>query len=79
MNMIRISVMYSCVLCGLQKNVVRVPARPENMDLKKWMDQTIQFVSDDHRSRSPDCIAASLTDLLIPTDGISWVGGPPIQ
>lgn len=75
-----IVIMYSCVLCAVRDQSLSVPARMDpNSLVKEWVESTVTRVHADHLLRHPNCIAKELTDLKVPMDGASWVGGPAIQ
>jgi hypothetical protein len=75
-----ITVLYSCVSCGLNKIPLDVPARDSPaVDVVLWMQSTVERVADDHRRRSPSCDAKKLSDLLIPITGTDRIGGPAVQ
>jgi hypothetical protein len=78
-DVITITVMYSCTLCGNRDTPVKVPARESEMPVVEWMERTIALVGADHHRTNPRCIARQLHDLKIPISGAEWVGGPPIQ
>lgn len=77
----RISVLYSCILCGLRDITVHVPARmdPDAEDVVRWMEDVVLVaIGNDHHLRSPHCPTRRLQDLKIPITGAEWIGGPPI-
>lgn len=73
-----ITVLYSCVLCGLDRATCVVPARADE-DVRVWMDQTIRVVAADHAHRSPTCTAQQLSNLMIPMTGADRIGGLAVQ
>lgn len=75
---ITIKVRYTCTLCATLDVVVTVPARGDE-DVGKWLDQTAAYIGDDHRRRSPKCVARKMTNLKIPITGADKVGGPIIE
>lgn len=77
--MTTIPVMYSCRLCFTVDRTVHVPARPSEMDVRDWMEQTIRVIGVDHALHAPQCITTSLQDLKIPITDAEWIGGPPIS
>lgn len=67
--------LYSCTACGLVRVPCEVPARrPDEEDVRRWMDQTIRLVAADHQRRSPGCHPETLAELLIPSTG-DRIGG----
>lgn len=72
--------MYSCHLCALKKVTVEVPARTDSQDVKHWMEQVLIYaIADDHRKRSPRCMATSISEVMIPVSGADRVGGPAVM
>lgn len=68
---------YSCPLCGLTRIEVAVPIRAADVDVVAWMEGSlIVALSNDHRERSPHCHPDELRDIMVPTDGRDYVGGP---
>ena len=75
-----IPVLYSCVLCGIQKRECMVPERGETEDVVHWMRDTLpRSVQADHLAVSPNCTADKISEVYIPIDGADKIGGPPIQ
>lgn len=70
-----IIVKYSCYECMLKNIEVSVPAR-ENEDVRIWMDNTIHYIANDHKKRSPQCHPKQLHDLMIPISNTDRIGGP---
>lgn len=72
--------MYSCVVCGLEKIKVIVPARldPDKENVEVWMNKTIALVGKDHQQKSPQCTTKHLRNLMIPIENAGWIGGPQI-
>lgn len=67
--------MYSCNECGVHRVICDVPAR-EDEGAVEWMEKkAILAVAAAHRAASPNCRAEKISELLIPTTGVSRVGG----
>lgn len=76
----KITVQYSCVLCGLKNVSLAVPARTsDKVNVKLWLEQTARYIGEDHQMRTPGCPSKSIQDLKIPVDGAEWIGGPTVQ
>jgi hypothetical protein len=74
-----IKVLYSCVLCGIHRAEVSVPERT-NEDVVYWVQTIVgNQIKQDHTSRSPECRATSVQDLMIPISGVEKIGGPVVQ
>ena len=70
-----IKIQYSCVMCGIKRQVVEVPARTAE-DVVVWMKQIMTpALVRDHEARSPFCHPKTLSEVLIPIEGASQVGG----
>jgi hypothetical protein len=77
---LRITLKYSCVLCGLRGVTVDVLARAsESVPVVKWLEGTTLEIAKDHTARSPGCPARSLQDLMIPMDGAIYIGGAAVH
>jgi len=74
----KITVFYSCHLCGLNKVGVEVDARDKE-DVIQWMDYVGIRLSQDHKRRSPLCVPKELKDVMIPMTGVNKIGGAPVQ
>ena len=66
---------YSCSDCGIVRAVVTVPARDDE-SVTEWMDKTIPLLVADHENRSPHCHPRAFSEVLIPVQDNSPVGGP---
>ena len=75
---IKITVSYSCHLCGLDRVPVEVTARTEE-NLKQWMDDLIHLLATDHHNKSPFCDPDCLSNIMIPITGTDRVGGPVLN
>lgn len=62
----RITLRYTCVQCFLVDAELEVVARKEEQDIRNWMDYVVRQVGNDHRLRSPSCMADKITHLKIP-------------
>lgn len=77
---VTVECMYSCALCGLKRVKCQVTAREEKEDIVHWVREVAAVeLSADHSKRSPDCHPKVLSEVLIPTDGVEYLGGPTIQ
>jgi hypothetical protein len=65
--MSEITVLYTCKVCGIEKQPLAVPERAVAVDIRLWMDQTIRRVGQDHALRQPPCEAKAV-DLMIPVN-----------
>lgn len=74
-----IGVKYSCAGCGIVRQAVIVQAREEGQDVVDWMERTVWRVHQDHRSRSPQCREAAMSELLIPAADRRIIGGELVQ
>jgi len=71
----KITVLYSCFLCGLVDRKVEVYARESHEDMIEWLkEQAISAVAVDHATRQ--CPARSFQNLKIPFDPdvTEWIG-----
>ena len=73
-----ITLIYTCVPCGLHNVTLNVKARQEE-SVTEWMDSILPLIAQDHSSRSPRCIARELTNLKIPITNAEKIGGVTIQ
>ena len=75
-----ITIRYSCHDCGLEKVPCEVPERVDGSDVVDWVTRTMaDAIAHDHRRRSPECMAQRVHEVLIPTTGAQYVGGPAVQ
>lgn len=74
-----IIILYTCDLCGLEKQKLSIPQRRENEDIREWMRKSSIHIQSDHLKRSPDCKAEALSQLMIPITGAEMIGGPSIS
>lgn len=74
-----ITVKYSCVMCGVRRKPLAVPAREPLEDVIEWTNYTVLLVHQDHRLSHPDCRETKLSELMIPIDNVERVGGPPVS
>lgn len=72
-----IQVLYTCDACGIRDRPVTVAHRKEGEGLLPWMDDVAQRVGMDHRTRSPHCTAAKVTNVKIPMHSEKGVGMNP--
>ena len=76
----KLVVEYSCSLCGIVRAKVAMAYRDENQPINVFMETcVIVAIARDHHIRSPQCQAKEITEIWIPTSGVQWIGGPPIQ
>jgi len=75
-----IIVHYSCHDCGLEKVPCEVPEREKSADVGDWVFRILtESLAHDHRRRSPVCMAQRVHEVLIPTAGVEYIGGPAVQ
>ena len=74
---LKVTLKYSCALCGVKRAEVPVPARgPE--DVVAWLKgAAIPVLMNDHARRSPGCRAQEFSEVMIPTTGTDRIGEPP--
>lgn len=71
---------YSCDECGLKRVEVQVPARPEAMEVTRWVKEVAAYVIyADHSCRSPECKSNMMSEMMIPMTGAKVIGGPSIS
>jgi len=76
----KVTLRYSCRLCGLNDVSAEVPAREREAEpVEAWLNAAMLFLASDHRKRSPGCKPASLQDIKIPMTGVEWIGGPVVN
>jgi len=76
----KLLVEYTCNLCGIVRAKVALPYRDEKEPITDWMEiHVMTAVARDHDIRSPNCPAKKISELWIPTVGVQWIGGPPIE
>lgn len=79
-DIIQITCMYTCALCGIVKAHVQVPAREESQDVVTWVREIAAVaLAIDHNQRSPDCHPKEFTEIYIPITGAKIIGGPTLQ
>lgn len=72
-----VKLLYSCDLCGLVDVPVYVRARTgDDEDVVEWLNGAVLGIAQDHRRRSPTCLAEKITAIKIPAMGIKRIGGP---
>lgn len=72
-----LEVLYTCHLCGLKDQPVKIPYRSPTEDIRVWMDHLTQRLGLDHATRSPGCDPEQLHDVKIPMPaGTQYIGGP---
>lgn len=76
--MASIRVLYTCRMCGLDKQGCDVAERGENVDIAVWFEGTLtRTLMEDHKARSPLCQAQKFNDVMIPIAGVNKVGESP--
>lgn len=71
-------VLYSCAGCGLKNTRCEVRTRRPDEDIIAWMEDAVTFtLSVNHRLHSPECRATSMTEVMIPIDGVERIGDEP--
>jgi hypothetical protein len=75
----KITIQYSCFLCGLKDVPVEVKERSQDQDLMDWMNDVGILLSGDHNVKSPNCRPKQLSNIKIPISGRDKVGGPVVQ
>ena len=62
----KLTVKYSCTLCGLHRVTCGVEQRVDGQDIVEWMESLGEALSRDHDKRSPGCHPKSLSEVMIP-------------
>ncbi len=73
----KLHVFYSCFLCGMHRIGLDVDPREPDEDVRVWFDKTLLKIQGDHFTRSPDCQATKLDEVLIPVAGAPRIGEVP--
>lgn len=76
MGNLTILIKYSCFQCGVFRRSLNVAARTPGEDVLAWTNRTVAAVAADHRADCPACRATSVSELMIPMQGASLIGGP---
>lgn len=77
--MSRIRVMFTCRMCGIEREGVDVRARDEWQDILDWMETVKRTLSIAHSERSATCVATKMDEVWIPTSGADIIGGAAKQ
>jgi hypothetical protein len=71
-----IEVLYSCEVCGLKDAKLNVAARAEHQHVAAWMEATVFRIARDHSRLSPNCTSITLTEIKVPIEAETPIGGP---
>ena len=73
-----IRILYTCGACGLEDVGLDIRERGENEDVIQWMNDVVKpALGEDHRRRSPYCLASTLDAVKIPNTGTQRIGQSP--
>lgn len=75
MNEEKVTVIYSCSICGLENSRLEMDARKPEEDIGDWMEKLQLSLGMDHNKKSPFCKAGKLSEVKIPIQG-EYVGAP---